>query len=116
YQILQEMPPPPPPPPSFQEAMDLPEWWDSFKAFCGTEYSTENPDFLDAVRNGEDPQTVFDTYVRAGSQREVNISSATRGAVTAAFEGGTADGNVFNTAYAEIVKMSSGDSWRRFLA
>ena len=118
YGVLVEAPPPPPPPPTFLEAMDIPDWWDSFRAFAATEFSTENPDFLDAVRfQTLDPQAIYDTYVKADAASQVNISDPKRRDLDAAFAGDDAPGyDVFDAATAEIRKMTSNDSWRRFLA
>lgn len=110
--------PPPPPPPSFQEAMDIPEWWAGFRAFTEGEYSSENPDFIDAVRfQTQEPRAIYDTFVTAGADRQVNISAGVRSAIDQAFAGDAAPGyDVFSAATAEIARMCSGDTWRRFLA
>jgi hypothetical protein len=115
YQILV---PPPPPPPSFAEAMDLPEWWESFKAFTPTEYSGENPDFLDAVRyQSMEPRAIYEMFVADGSERQVNIGSGTRAAIDEAFaDGGEPGYDAFAAAMEEVKRMASGDTWRRFLA
>jgi hypothetical protein len=110
--------PPPPPPPSFDEAMDIPDWWEGFKAFVATEYSSENPDFIDAVRYQDpDPQTIFDTFVADGSERQVNISSSQRNEIAGAFADGATPGHdVFAGAYDEVVGLCRRDSWARYLA
>jgi hypothetical protein len=122
YGILSqgEAPPPPPPaePPSFWDAADHPQWWEDFKAHVATEFSSENPDFVDAVRfESMDPQAIYDTFVQVGSAREVNISGALRTPIDTAFEGDEAPGyDIFAAASKEIFAVMQKDSWPRFLA
>lgn len=118
YGLLEEAPPPAPPPPSLTEALDLPDWWAGFRAFTETEFSTENPDFVDAVRyQSLTPREIYDTYVKEGAEKQVNISAAQRTAIDGAFaDDGQPGHDVLEGAQAEIIRLMSGDSWRRYLA
>lgn len=117
YGILVEAPPPPPPPPTLREALDLPEWWDGFRAFAETEFSTENPDFLTAVyTQSMATRDIYDTFVKATAERQVNIPGAMRVPIDEAFAAGDPGHDVFDAAFTEILRMASSDSWRRYLA
>ncbi len=123
YQVLvlppppEEQAPPAPEPPSFREAMDLPEWWAAFRAFAATEYATENPDFLDAVRyQTMDPRAIYDTFVASNAPQMINIASTNRVALDRAFSGEDAPGHdVFGPAVEEVVGLVQADTWPRFL-
>ena len=106
---------PPPEAPSFDEAMDLPEWWAAFRAFTETEYSSENPDFLDAVRyQSMDPQAIADTFIGDAAPRQVNISAAdAQGIADSLAQGGAYD--AFDGAVETVQGLLRKDTYPRFL-
>lgn len=110
--------PPPPPPPSFDEMIDLPEWWEGVKAFVAGEFSSENPDFIDAVRSQSmSAPDIYATFVKDDAARQVNISAAQRREIDAAFADGADGGyDVLHGAYGEIIALCRRDSYPRYLA
>jgi hypothetical protein len=126
YGVLVEGDPPPPADdepdgqapeaPEFLEAMDLPEWWEAFRAFTQSEFSSEGPEFLDAVRyQTMEPQAICDDFVAPGSPHEVNISASQRAEIAAALADGTAGYEVFDAATDEVRRLLKNDTWQRFL-
>jgi len=127
WQLLRPPPPPPsyedvvpaaPPPPSLREAMDMPEWWAAFHQFTVSEFSSENPTFVDVVRYRTlSPRAIYDGYVASDSPNTVNLASDVKAPIDQAFGNGGEPGyEVYGTAYEAVVTMMSSDTWRRFLA
>jgi hypothetical protein len=53
------------------------------------QYAEEGLEFIDAVDNGEDGDTIVETYVRDGAPKEININFDNRRALVAARDAGT---------------------------
>ena len=116
YGVLVEPDPPAPPAPSFDEAIDLPEWWAAFRAFTETEFSSEGPDFIDAVRyQSMEPQAICETFIGDAAPRQVNISAADAKAITDAFAEGGAGYEAFDGAVETVRGLLRRDTWGRFL-
>jgi len=118
WQVLQDAPPPPPAPPTLREAMDLPEWWAAFHQFTVSEFSSENPTFVDVVRyKSLSPQAIYESYVSDTAPNMVNLASDVKAPIDQAFANGGQPGyEVYGAAYEAVITMMSSDTWRRFLA
>ena len=103
------------------------DWTALFRVWLADEFSAENLEFLEAVElfkrlhpNGDAgaAQTIFLRFVRAQSEREVNIPSDQRQQATARFAptapAPPTEADIFDVCYQEVVEMIKADTWRRF--
>jgi hypothetical protein len=110
-------------PASLDAALSNEGWYSIFYFYAQSEFATESLDFIATAgtfaENGDLglAQQIYDTFVSANAEKQVNLSSATRGPIDAALGvGGEGHGppSLFDGAVAEVKRMMAADTFRRF--
>jgi hypothetical protein len=110
-------------PESLDQIMSNGNWEVIFHQFAGSEYATENLDFLRAVATFESSGSldqaaeIYKEFVPEGSPRQVNLPGGVRTDLEGIFgEGGSGFGppNLFDSAKNEVQNLLRRDTFPRF--
>lgn len=93
------------------QAMGLPPVWADVLEKARASHTSESYEFLDAVKARTAAQTIFDTFIKRDSPKEVNLPAKIVADIAAAVPSGQVD---FNPAANNIVAMLEKDAFKRY--
>ena len=99
---------------TFDQLWASQSWRAQLKAFMDAEYNDEHYRFLEAVDAGQlTDQQLFDTYIRPGSEYEVNIPASQRTAIYGALRANSAPD--WGPSVNEVTELIKSDPFSRYL-